>query len=68
MKYDYFWLISPLELSRTDAYKDISLFTECELNLQSHAQLSNASYAQPDSQLDVAEQYKVKITVKIEDE
>ena len=39
-----FELISPLELSRTDAYKDISLLTECVLNLHSHAKLSNSIY------------------------
>ena len=63
-----FELISPLELSRTDAYKDISLLTECVLNLLSHAKLSNESEAQPDPQPDVADQDKVERTVKFEDE
>ena len=33
-------LVSPLELSQTDAYKDIFLITECVLNLLSHSKLS----------------------------
>lgn len=34
-------LISPIELSQTDAYKDIFLITECVLNLLSQAKLSD---------------------------
>ena len=59
-----FELLSPLELSRTDAYKDISLLTECVLNLLSHAKLSNLIYKQPE----VSEQVKDDKTVKFEDE
>lgn len=36
-------LASPLELSQTDAYKDIFLITECVLNLLSQAKLSDDS-------------------------
>jgi len=57
-------LISPLELSRTDAYKDISLLTECVLNLLSHAKLSNTTEVQSDE----ADQTQVDRTVKFEDE
>lgn len=57
-------LISPLELSRTGAYKDISLLTECVLNLLSHAKLSNTTEVQSDE----ADQAKVDRTVKFEDE
>lgn len=57
-------LISPLELSRTDAYKDVSLLTECVLNLLSHAKLSNTL----DVQQDEAERPSVDRTVKFEDE
>ena len=62
-----FELISPFELSRTDAYKDISLLTECVLNLLSHTKLSNESESQPDPQPDVTDQDKVERTVKFED-
>ena len=55
-----FDLISLLELSRTDIYIDISLLTECVLNLLSHAKLSNESDTQTNLQPDVIEQDKVE--------
>ena len=57
-------LVSPLELSRTDAYKDIFLLTECILNLLSKARLGSATEERPVS----AKQVRDTKTVKFADE